>query len=366
MESWLETGRLSVRSVVPAALVAVALFGGAAGAASPPLSLASMGVFYVGGVRVESPYADDRAAKLPNKGYSTVLHQAKVTFLLPERVTSPAIILVPGFGLSSSIYLSTPDGREGWAQNFARRGHPVYVVDIPDRGTSGMAVDAVNGCIARDPAYPCSPDIMLGRTSLENPWRIWGFGPRFGERHATSRFPAFPLQENYIEQFGASFEVFSGSGSMGASGPTTATVSALQRLLERVGPAVLVLHSAAGGPGFNLASARGDLVKAVVAVETTPCPVGGPDGRNALGKVPLLGIYGDFVNERVGGEHPARHASCKRAAESLARSGVSARFIDLPQDLKIAGNSHLMMMDDNSAEIAEVIDNWLMEAGIRR
>jgi len=43
---------------------------------------------------------------------------------------------VPGAGLSSSIYLGTPDGREGWAQYFARHGHPVYAVDLPDRSSA--------------------------------------------------------------------------------------------------------------------------------------------------------------------------------------------------------------------------------------
>jgi pimeloyl-ACP methyl ester carboxylesterase len=33
-------------------------------------------------------------------------------------------------------YLSTPDGRRGWADYFARAGHEVYVVDWPSHGRS--------------------------------------------------------------------------------------------------------------------------------------------------------------------------------------------------------------------------------------
>ena len=77
-----------------------------------------------------------RAATFPTTGRTTVAGQAKVTFLLPEQPVAPAVVLVPGAGLSSSIYLGTPDGREGWAQYFARHGHPVYAVDLPDRSSA--------------------------------------------------------------------------------------------------------------------------------------------------------------------------------------------------------------------------------------
>lgn len=140
--------------------------------ATEPLSLQSMGIFYVGGSQVESPYSDGRGAELPNSGWTTVAGQAKITFLIPEEITGANIVLIPGFGLSSSIYLMTPDGREGWAQFFARNGYPVYVMDLPGRGTATFQVDAINGCAASDDDYPCSPGGMLGKTSLEQPWSV--------------------------------------------------------------------------------------------------------------------------------------------------------------------------------------------------
>ena len=65
-----------------------------------------------------------------------------------------------------------------------------------------------------EPAFPCSAATQLGKTSLEQPWSVWGCGPRFGERFPDSRFTALPLQENYIEQSGASFEVFTGNSHL--------------------------------------------------------------------------------------------------------------------------------------------------------
>jgi pimeloyl-ACP methyl ester carboxylesterase len=318
-----------------------------------------MGVFYVGGVQVESPYSDGRNAEFPTSGRTTVSGQAKITFLIPTKVSGANIILMPGFGLSSSIYLTTPDGREGWAQYFARQGHPVYVMDLPGRGTATFPVDAINGCAASDTAFPCPKGAMLGRTSLEQPWSVWGFGPRFGERFADSRFPAEPLEQNYIEQFGAAFEVFVGPAAMGAGRGRDVSVNSLQKLLERIGPSVVVLHSAAGATGFALAERNPALFTAIVAIETTSCPKNREDGSSPLANIPFLSFYGDYVTERTAGGHPRRYASCKMTAETLAGQGTTAAFVDLPADKKIRGNSHLMMLDDNSDELAGMIAAWL-------
>jgi len=337
-------------------------------AQSPPLALKSMGVFYVGAKRVESPYSDERDAEFPTRGRTTVSGHAKITFLIPEKITGPGIVLVPGFGLSSSIYLATPDGREGWAQYFARRGYPVYVVDVPERSSAGFSVDAINGCIAADPKYVCSRDSRLGRTSLEQPWQVWGFGPRFGEIHPNARFPALPLQQNYIEQFGASFEVYVGSTNIGRAGSASSrspTADALLSLLQRVGPSVLVLHSAAGAAGFEVARQDPAQVRALVSIETTACPGLRSDAPDPLAGIAFLGIYGDYVGERGSGGHPGRYRSCRALAESAERV-ATGKFIDLPGDLKIRGNSHLMMQDDNSDEIAALVSNWLADSAIRK
>ena len=75
---------------------------------------------------------------------------------------------------------------------------------------------------------------------------------------------------------------------------------------------------------------------------------------------------GDYVAERTAGGHPRRHASRKLAADTLVGQGTQAAFVDLPTDRKIRGNSHLMMMDDNSDELAGLIEAWLKAGGASR
>ena len=58
------------------------------------------------------------------------------------RATLP-IVLIPGGALTGVHFLTTPDGREGWAHYFVRRGYPVYIVDVPGRGRAGFVPDAL-------------------------------------------------------------------------------------------------------------------------------------------------------------------------------------------------------------------------------
>jgi alpha-D-ribose 1-methylphosphonate 5-triphosphate synthase subunit PhnG len=55
----------------------------------------------------------------------------------------------------------------------------------------------------------------------------------------------------------------------------------------------------------------------------------------------------------------------KRLAETLAAGSTRAELIELPKDRDIRGNSHIMMQDDNNAEIAAMISTWLQRARIR-
>src|SRR4051794_18290870 len=54
----------------------------------------------------------------------------------PGHGRRPPIVVVHGGGFTGSCYLSTPDGRAGWAYDFLRHGYRVIVPDWPGVGRS--------------------------------------------------------------------------------------------------------------------------------------------------------------------------------------------------------------------------------------
>src|SRR6201984_406963 len=97
----------------------------------PPLALARDGFFYVGGHNTTV------------NGKTYVVGQMYVEMRIPQQQTHPyPIIMVHGGTRMGTTYTGTPDGRESWAQYFARRGYAVYVVDQPGRCRSGYLSEA--------------------------------------------------------------------------------------------------------------------------------------------------------------------------------------------------------------------------------
>jgi pimeloyl-ACP methyl ester carboxylesterase len=99
-------------------------------AADEPLMIAKQGVFYVGGKYVES------------NGDMPMVGQAFVEYQIPQHQTHPyPIVLVHGGSQTGTGWISTPDGREGWAIYFLRHGYAIYIVDQVARGRSAYIAD---------------------------------------------------------------------------------------------------------------------------------------------------------------------------------------------------------------------------------
>lgn len=339
-----------------------------------PPGPAGFGVFYVNGKQHASNWSDNREAPdgFPTDDRTSTYYQARITYLRPENPTKPNIVLVPGYGLASDIWMTTPDLREGWAQLLYKAGYPVYVVSPPDRGES-MPIDQINKCkFGAVPAKRCEGDSMkayygqVGRATLENSWPTWRFGPTYGVPYPNSQFPSLPLKKNYIEQFGASFVPYLGTSDIAMVDNTTMnqlTTDSLEALLAKIGPSVVVLHSAAGTGGYAAAMQDNDMVSALVAIETTKCPTTKAAVRD-LADTPFLGIWGDHITKESPGGHWDRRAACQTMAKKIRAIGQApARVISLP-NIGIDGNSHMMMQDNNNDQVLAVITDWLTANGI--
>ena len=281
------------------------------------------------------------------------------------------VVMVPGLGLDEYIYTDTPDDRDGWAQIFDENGYTSYVYNPPNIVDSNETVN---------------DSMSVSQWSLGRAWSKWGFGPQQGEAYEDSKYPVAQIQEleNNFPQYtsGISGGQTSGSGSQtdrtggqrggqfdgnfsgqrgqqsgrsgqgsaqgGMSFGSEASTKALIDLLERTGPATVIVHSAEGATGFEVARQRPELVETLVAVEPVGCP---ETESQVFNGTEFAAVYGDYVQER--GQTGRKHA-CETTVDLINENGGKAEMISLP-DMEINGNSHLLMQGENNEEIAEIV-----------
>jgi pimeloyl-ACP methyl ester carboxylesterase len=313
---------------------------------------------------------------------------------IPQRQTHPdPIVMVHGGTRSGTTFTGTPDGRESWAQYFARRGYAVYVVDQVGRARSGYVAEAYG------PPRLADGESGQRRYLQQEKYKLWP------QAHLHTQWPGngepddpvtLQMVGSYVPEIGD----FARQQGLNRD--------ALVALFDRIGPAILLVHSQAGAFAWPVADARPNLVKAIVGVEPNGPPahglefVGAPDwfkeGPVSLGygvtSLPLT--YSPPVKDASElkwakedkPDGPGLAVCWKQAAPArtlpnltmpvlvltgeasyhapydhctvkfLQQAGVKPDFIKLA-DLGIKGNSHVMMQEKNSKEIAAVIYQWL-------
>ena len=144
----------------------------------PPLVLERHGWFIAGGDLVQPTFDNltrTRPVPPPLEERRMLVNEAYVEFFIPHKQRKHAIpIILAHSGRTGIIWLTTPDGREGWAHFFVRRGFPVYVVEPPGVGRAGFPVDQFNRVREglEDPAS--QPRLVHGDDSE---WELFWIGP---------------------------------------------------------------------------------------------------------------------------------------------------------------------------------------------
>jgi len=408
MNRW---GKLAASGVGAIGLVAVAVtamnYSGepaapANAAAEPagpaPMALARQGYFYAGG-HYDKDHPDQH-----------IVGQIYVEYRIPQDLKHPfPIVMVHGGGVHGATWLSTPDGREGWAQYFVRKGYAVYIVDQVGRGRSPHIPEVYGERSSQSLEY------VLQKFTSQEKQTIWPQAalhtqfPGTGEPGdaALDQYWAgdVPGMENRIMQ-------------------SQMNIDAIAALLDRIGPSIVLVHSQSGLYAWPLAQARPQLVKAIVAAEPNGPPVhdvvvksvqrfdqpwektikqteddwyrDNPGLKSwGLTSTPLK--YIPEVTEQsplqfVQEDAPQRRdlSRCWRQTEParrlvdvggrpilvlegeasfyagynhcnvqyLEQASVDVDFIRLA-DLGIHGNGHMMMLEKNSDQVAQAIVGWM-------
>jgi pimeloyl-ACP methyl ester carboxylesterase len=312
-----------------------------------PIALRDMGSFHIGGRQIEvsgQPIKEvlftpgGVPAKVDPNGTYQVEQMYAQYFLVQNRKGKLPLLLWHGGGLTGVTYETKPDGNPGWLNYFLRHGWDTYISDAMERGRSGWT-DKFKG----DPVF-----LPLG-----DPWERFRLGPLGSWNADKARRTTYPGVQFPLD----AYEQFMKQGVPRWTTTDDAIVAAYIELVDKVCPCVVLVHSQAGSFGFKVAEARPDKVKALIAVE--PSATGAKDKVATL-KMPIVVIYGDNAKE-----HP-RWGKIRQNVHDYAglikQAGGSIETIDLP-DIGIKGNTHMMMMDRNSDQIADVMQKWLVTKG---
>lgn len=332
-------------------LFAILLLASLGAAEEPPLLISGMGSFHVGGreatvagrpVREVVLAPGARPARIdPNGSYRVEGMYAQFHHPARRQGAVP-LLLWHGGGMTGVAWETTPDGREGWQHFFLRRGWSVFVTDAVERGRAGWAM---------------FPEIFQGEPiflSMADPWERFRIGPGPGSFRSRSVIPGSQFPAEAYDQFTA---------QLVPRWTTTdaAKTAAYQALLGRTGPAVVVGHAQGGMFAIRAAQARPEGVRALVLIEPSGFGDTAPAMLARLRGVPILAVYGDFIDQDERWVAIRQRGLDFYAAARTA--GAVVDVLDLPAQ-GIRGNGHLMMMERNNREVAARIQDWLAARGL--
>jgi pimeloyl-ACP methyl ester carboxylesterase len=282
----------------------------------------------------------------PNGDFEVEQMYVQYVKLVAPRARYP-MLMIHGGGLSGVTWETKPDGQPGWQSFFLKAGFDVYVADAVERGRASWA---------RYPEIFKSEPVF--RTKKEA-WELFRIGP--ANSYQTDAAKRIAWDDTQFPT--AAFDQFMKQGVPRWATNDAPTQAAYNQLVQRICPCVIVVHSQGGNFAFNAALAAPDKVKAIVAVE----PSGAPDPTKvdlkALKDTPHLFVWGDYLDRQDLWTRIT--PTIRRYRDALRAAGVNAADLNLPQH-GIKGNSHMLMMDRNSDEIAELIEEWFVRVGMMR
>lgn len=306
------------------------------------ITLKDFGSFHVGGKQVTISGQPKKHINFtpqasfehdPNGTFQ--IEHAYVQYFIPEPLQHELpVLMIHGGGMTGANWETTPDGRPGWIQRFLEAGYATYVIDNVERGRAGWC--ALPDQWAGEPIM--RPDVQA--------WELFRFG----------KVEDFPSRKPFAEmQFPIEALTQFSQHSVPRWTTTDAPMKAgILAALERIGPCIVICHSQGGELSLDTVGQRPDLVRHAISLEGSGFP--NVDTAVDLSRQHWLFIMGDNIEA-----HPfwvTRMAETKAAIEALTKGGSDATLCHLPES-GILGNSHMLMMDRNSDQIARLVMDWL-------
>ncbi len=327
-----------------------------AGGTRGPLVLKEQGMFFVGGDIVQTDWAhapNGFFASFPRSG-DIAINQMYVAFMVPQAQRGVPIILMHGGTLSGACYETTPDGRMGWYEYFARKGHAVYLPDQVSRARSGFDVTPFNEVAAGVRPPSALPNVVVLTKAFA--WQAFRFGPSLETAFPDGQFPVDAIDEL------AKQSIPDQNADEQQPPGINLTPTRLAELGVKIGGAVLVGHSESGffpelAALQNTAGPRG-----LISMEPTSCAATtlSKDEIAKLAKLPTLVVFGDHLGDVSFPTWPAALADCEQYVAEINQAGGDATMLHLPA-AGVFGNSHMMFQDKNNLQVGDMILSWIDE-----
>ena len=315
-----------------------------ASAADKPKALVieSQGSFFVGG-EAKTVNAGGRG------GGEVTVNQMYVQYQIPEKGDRHLpLVLVHGCCLSSKTWETTPDGRMGWNEYFLRKDRSVYLADQSSRARSGFDASTINAVRAGSAPVSQLPNVLWA--THQTAWSVFRFGPSYGKTFPDGQFPIEAVEELYKQM------IPDLNSTLPNPNPTWKNMAALAVQLKG---AILMGHSESGFFPEQAALIDPSGTRGMISIEM-PCPALTPAQIAALAKIPTLVMFGDHLGDVQGGvaNWSQSFESCQNFVKQMKAAGGDAEMMYLPE-MGIKGNSHMLMQDRNSNQLADLILGWI-------
>lgn len=274
--------------------------------------------------------------------------EAEQMYVHQVRLANPKarypVFMWHGGGMTGVNWETKPDGSTGWQMSFLRAGYDVYTSDAVERARASWA---------RYPEIWKSEPIFRSKKEAWELFRIGAVNSYATESskrtpYLTSQFPV------------GAFDHFAKQTVPRWLGNDPATQAAYNEAVQKLCPCILIVHSQGGAFGINAALAAPDKVKGLVVLEGYNTPDPAKTDLARLKNVPHLFVWGDFIDQMEFWSAGARKVRAYH--DALVATGVRSEWLELPLH-GVRGNSHMLMMDRNSDEVAARIQAWLAGVG---
>jgi pimeloyl-ACP methyl ester carboxylesterase len=293
-------------------------------------------------------------------------------YLKPREVKHPYNVVLVHGGAGQGTHYMGIGGEAGWAHYFVQAGFNTYIVDRPGHGRPVYHPDSL-GTIGPVFTYASvTGDFMRGAQEPNKRWQGTG-----------------DVGDPLIDQFQA------GQNSTPTDNAMAHRLWASRgaELLDKIGPSIVMVHSAGGPFSWLVANERPKLVKAILNVEgagANPFAMGSAWGvtdipleydppvsdPKEIATVDVAAANGNPAYKLQAGPArklknlqgiPIAYITAERSGRNgapvaafLKQAGCDAEDFRL-KDKGILGNGHFMMMETNRKQVFDAIHTWIQQ-----